>query len=63
MIAAWIDWVATGPEIQDPAGDSVREAARLSGRERTEALLRLVDAELAEDAAVVELVHGLTAQR
>jgi fructuronate reductase len=65
MISAWIDWVADsvgkGAEIQDPLGDSVREAGSLSGRDRVEALLRLVDADLAEDAAVVDLIAGETA--
>ncbi|WP_138417748.1 mannitol dehydrogenase family protein [Sinomonas gamaensis] len=65
MISAWVDWVADsvgkGAEIQDPLRDSVREAGSLSGRERVEALLRLVDADLAEDAAVVDLIAGETA--
>jgi hypothetical protein len=41
--------------------ERVREAGSLSGRERVEALLRLVDVDLAEDAATVDLIADETA--
>ena len=59
MIAAWIDWVGSGADISDPLVGAIREALGGEGRERTEALIRLVDADLAADAAVVDLIHGL----
>ena len=59
MIAAWIDWVSGAEEISDPLVGAIREALGRTGRERTEALIRLVDADLAADAAVVDLIHGL----
>ncbi|KHL05351.1 oxidoreductase [Sinomonas humi] len=59
MIAAWIDWVSEAEQISDPLVGAIQEALGRSGRERTEALIRLVDADLAADAAVVDLIHGL----
>ncbi|WP_138445441.1 mannitol dehydrogenase family protein [Sinomonas susongensis] len=59
MIAAWIDWLADAAEISDPLLGAIREALGRPGRDRAEALIRLVDADLAADAAIVDLVHGL----
>jgi fructuronate reductase len=65
MIAARIDWAADawrqGADVQDPLADEVRAGAELAGRERTEALVRLVDADLGADTDVVDLVHHLAA--
>lgn len=63
MIAAWMDYLADsaerGTEFHDPLEADVRRALALEGRERTTALLRLVDAGLAEDAAVIDRVDSL----
>ena len=63
MIAAWMDYLVDsaerGTEFHDPLEADVRRALALEGRERTTALLRLVDAGLAEDAAVIDRVDSL----
>jgi fructuronate reductase len=59
MIAAWMDYSAAAAALQDPLADEVAAANRLSGAERTRALLGLVDPALAGDAAVVELIEDL----
>ncbi|MDQ0827273.1 fructuronate reductase [Arthrobacter sp. B2I5] len=59
MLAAWIDYVAAAGEFQDPLAGEIRGAAALEGTERVQALLRLVNAGIAEDADIVSLVHGL----
>ncbi|WP_422935228.1 mannitol dehydrogenase family protein [Sinomonas sp. P47F7] len=63
MIAAWMDYlvhvVGQRAEFQDPLEGEVRLALGLEGRERTETLLSLVDAELSADAAVVDRVDSL----
>ncbi len=59
MIAAWMDCSTSLPGFQDPLGNDVSAANRLTGAERVRALLAVVDPALASDAAVVELVHGL----
>ena len=59
MIAAWIDFLSSGAEFHDPLAGEVRRALGLEGRERTAALLSLVDAGLSADAAVVDRVDSL----
>ncbi|MDQ4501219.1 mannitol dehydrogenase family protein [Sinomonas sp. ASV322] len=59
MIAAWMDFLSSGAEFHDPLEQGVRAALALEGRERTAALLGLVDAGLGEDAAVVDRVDSL----
>ena len=60
MIAAWLDCTAQLPPAQDPLAAGVEAANALAGTERLRALLDLVDADLAADAAVVDLIGGLT---
>jgi fructuronate reductase len=59
MIAAWIDYSAASGTFQDPLGAEVAAANRLSGTERIQELLYVVDPVLAADAAVVGLVESL----
>ena len=60
MIAAWVDYsTAAGITFQDPLADQVAAANRLSGTERIQALLNVVDPVLAGDDAVVGLVESL----
>ncbi|MFJ8604482.1 mannitol dehydrogenase family protein [Streptomyces shenzhenensis] len=63
MIAAWMDFsvnaVEHGAEFHDPLEREVRAALALEGRERTVALLSLVDGALAQDATVVDRVDSL----
>jgi fructuronate reductase len=59
MIAAWMDFTASGAQVHDPLAADVAAANRLTGSGRTRALLELVDAGLAADHAVVELVDSL----
>ncbi|MCD4852955.1 mannitol dehydrogenase family protein [Arthrobacter sp. AK01] len=61
MIAVWAAFVAGNPGLQDPQSDAVAEANRLSGVERTAALVALLDTGLAGDPAVVELIQELSA--
>ncbi|MCP1412192.1 mannitol dehydrogenase family protein [Paenarthrobacter sp. A20] len=61
MIAVWAAFVAGNPGLQDPQSDAVSEANRLSGVERTAALVALLDTGLAGDPAVVELIQELSA--
>ncbi|MFJ5692416.1 mannitol dehydrogenase family protein [Arthrobacter sp. NPDC093125] len=58
MVAAWMDYSAAA-EVQDPLADDVAAANRLSGAERTQALLKLVDPALAADGGVVDLIDDL----
>ncbi|BCW82785.1 mannitol dehydrogenase family protein [Paenarthrobacter ureafaciens] len=60
MIAAWSAFVAAHPGGQDPQSEAIAQADLLSGAARTQALLALLDDELARDGAVVQLVHGLS---
>ncbi len=60
MIAVWAAFVAGNPGLQDPQSDAVAEANRLSGIERTAALVALLDTGLAGDPAVVELIQELS---
>ncbi|MDP9696490.1 UNVERIFIED_ORG: fructuronate reductase [Arthrobacter globiformis] len=59
MIAAWMDYSAAAAEVRDPLADGVAAANRLSGAERIQALLELVDPVLAADGGVVDLVEDL----
>ncbi len=60
MIAVWAAFVAGNPGLQDPQSDAVAEANRLSGIERTAALVALLDTGLAGEPAVVELIQELS---
>ncbi|MHC6221753.1 mannitol dehydrogenase family protein [Arthrobacter sp. MMS24-S77] len=59
MIAAWTAYTATATGLQDPLAADIAAANLLPGRARLEALLGLVDPELAADTAIVGLVEGL----
>ena len=59
MLAAWIDYVATTNDFQDPLRLEIQAANALKGEDRVEALLRLVSAGLAEDPQIVALVRRL----
>lgn len=61
MIAVWLAFLAANPGVQDPQSEALAQAGLLSGVARTEALLALLDADLAKDADVAALVHELTA--
>lgn len=58
MITAWIDYSVSAAVLQDPLAEAVAAANLLRGTQRVRALLELVDADLAADAAVVDLVAG-----
>lgn len=60
MIAAWAAYVESNPGLQDPQSEAVAVANKEAGSERIAALVALLDAELARDSAVVELVHKLS---
>lgn len=60
MVAVWAAFVAANPGLQDPESDAVAGANMLTGIERTAALVALLDAGLAGEPAVVELVHRLS---
>jgi len=59
MLAAWIDYVALTQDFQDPLAGDIQAANALEGRERVQALLGLVSADIADDPGIVSLVHGL----
>ncbi|MDP9903336.1 fructuronate reductase [Arthrobacter bambusae] len=59
MIAAWTAYTATATGLQDPQAAGIAAANLLTGRARLEALLGLVDPDLVEDRAIVDLVEGL----
>lgn len=60
MIAAWMDFTASGAAIHDPLAEGVTAANTLSGTQRTRALMELVDPALATDSGVVDLVSSLS---
>jgi fructuronate reductase len=60
MIAAWMDFTASGAAIHDPLAEGVAEANRLGGTQRARALMELVDPALAADSGVVDLVSSLS---
>ena len=57
MIAAWIAYVSATEDYQDPLAGDIGTARTLDGEDRTAALLALLSPGLAEDSAVVSLVH------
>lgn len=59
MIAAWSAYTASATGLQDPRATDIAAANALPGRARLEALLVLVDPELAADAGIADLVEGL----
>ncbi len=59
MIAAWMDFTAGGHTLQDPLAGAIAAANQLTGSERTQALLALLDPALAKDRAVIDLVEDL----
>lgn len=59
MIAAWVDFITSRTDFQDPLASEIRAAIPLEGRTRTEALLRLIDQELANDSTFVDTVDSL----
>ncbi|MDR6986638.1 fructuronate reductase [Paenarthrobacter nitroguajacolicus] len=58
MIAAWIAYVSATEECQDPLAFDIKTAKTHDGEHRTAALLALVSPGLAEDGALVSLIHG-----
>ena len=62
-IAAWIAFLqsaqAAGNKINDTGVAKVSKALSLSGREKTKALVGLLDASLAEDESLLELIERL----
>lgn len=61
MIAAWIAYLSSAGDIQDPRAANIRDALALEGSGRTAALLALLGTELADDAALVAQVSSLEA--
>ncbi|UVJ40040.1 mannitol dehydrogenase family protein [Arthrobacter sp. CJ23] len=59
MIAAWIAYLSSTAEFQDPLADHIRQAKALDGDQRTAALLALLSPELATDPAFVSQIHRL----
>ena len=59
MIAAWMDLTASGRTLQDPLVGAIGAANHLTGSERTQALLALLDPALAQDRSVIDLVENL----
>ncbi|WP_457963781.1 mannitol dehydrogenase family protein [Arthrobacter sp. D1-29] len=60
MISAWMECTARLAPAQDPLATDVAAAIALAGTARIRALLELVDAGLAADAAAVQLIESLT---
>jgi fructuronate reductase len=62
MIAAWLGFLAEaarkGEQIRDAEAARIGDALALQGRDRTVALVGLLDAELAAEASVLELIEG-----
>jgi fructuronate reductase len=59
MIAAWAQFTAAAANLQDPQAPAIAAANTLQGVARIEALLRLLDPELAADPGIVGLVEEL----
>ncbi|MFC7846928.1 mannitol dehydrogenase family protein [Arthrobacter sp. NPDC057388] len=59
MIAAWIAFVSSTAECQDPLAEQIRQAKTLKGDQRTAALLGLISPDLAADPAAVSQIHRL----
>ncbi|MBO1268098.1 mannitol dehydrogenase family protein [Arthrobacter cavernae] len=60
MIAAWAVFTATATGLQDPLAADIAAANLLQGRARLEALLGMLDPELATDAGITDLVESLS---
>lgn len=58
-LAAWIDFAGEHRSTQDPRSMHINSASVLEGRERTAALLHLLEPSLATDTDIVRLVHSL----
>lgn len=59
MIAAWLGYAAATSGLQDPQGAGIAEALDRGGRDRTRALVRLVDGDLAADENLLDLLEEL----
>jgi fructuronate reductase len=57
MIAAWVAFLSSTSDVQDPLAAEIQDAISLDGEHRTAALLGLISTELANDEAVVSLIH------
>ena len=61
LIAAWIAFLQStqeaGNKINDAGVEELSKALSLSGREKTKALVRLLDGSLAEDESILELIE------
>jgi fructuronate reductase len=57
MIAAWVAFLSSTSDVQDPLAAEIEDAKSLDGEHRTAALLGLISTELANDEAVVSLIH------
>lgn len=61
MISAWMAYLSSAEEFQDPRAAEIRAALALEGRKRTIALMALVKPELAADADLVTQISSLQA--
>jgi len=59
VLAAWMDFVSSGVQIQDPLAGALREVETPGGHTGTADLLRLVDAPLANDTLTVQRIFEL----
>jgi fructuronate reductase len=59
MIAAWIAYVSSTADFQDPLSADIQATKTLDGEHRTAALLALLSPELGKDPAVVAQIHRL----
>ncbi|MFC8521448.1 MULTISPECIES: mannitol dehydrogenase family protein [Micrococcaceae] len=59
MIAAWLAYISSTAEFQDPLAAEIRTALTLKGSERTAALVALLSPELAGDVELVSRVDSL----
>jgi len=57
MIAAWIAYVSAVEGFQDPLAQDIKTAKTHDGEQHTAALLALISPGLAEDSALVSLIH------
>ncbi|WP_416416293.1 mannitol dehydrogenase family protein [Paenarthrobacter aromaticivorans] len=56
MIAAWIAYVSSTAELQDPLATEIQEATSLSSENQTAAMLSLLSSELAQDDALASQI-------
>jgi len=59
VLAAWMDYVSQATELHDPLARQILETRNLDQSEQTNALLHLIDTELAIDATIVDAVDSL----